>query len=380
MGEGANTLMDTSEQTSTLTSPGDVPETGLSDARDAATTDVTDRADFAPIEAEETSPDIEAARADIEETRAQMTETIDAIKEKLSPAHLVEEAKESVKAATIGKAEQLAGSVAEKAKDAAATASDALHSAADFVSEKTAPAVEAAKEKIAPAVDTAKTVARKVGATAQDAGGTVVDTIRMNPLPAAVIGFGLGWLALSIRKQQQDNEPNTGKGIYESEAQASTPPYDQFAPENHRSKTDPTGAAIKGAWNSAGNAANNFATSAKHKASDLAVATKEKAQAGYSAVDQWVHENPLAAGAVAVLVGAAVGLAIPATSKENEWMGPKRDELAHKAAEKAHDVVGKVQTVAERAMGTAKNVLGDATQQITTEARNEAQNQGLAAT
>jgi hypothetical protein len=40
-------------------------------------------------------------------------------------------------------------------------------------------------------------------------------------------------------------------------------------------------------------------------------------------------------------------------------------------------VVGKVQTVAERTLGTAKTALGDATQQIKTEARNEAQNQGL---
>jgi hypothetical protein len=73
MGQGANTLMNTSDQVSTRIDPSDVPENGLSGS---------ERADFAPTEAEGTAPEIEAARAEIEETRAQMTETIDAIKEK----------------------------------------------------------------------------------------------------------------------------------------------------------------------------------------------------------------------------------------------------------------------------------------------------------
>jgi len=325
-------------------------------------------AGFAPTATEEGSPDIQAARAEVEATRVQMTETVDAIKEKLSPSHLVEEAK----AAAVSKAEHVAESVVEKARDAAASASEALHSAADYVS-----------EKAGPAVDTAREAATNIGATAKGAGETIVDTIRMNPLPAAMIGFGLGWLVVSMRRQAEENA--VGKGIYESEAQYSDRTFDQSMAENG---TGSTSSALKEAWSNAGDAVNNFATGAKSKASDIAVATKEKAsdlamatkekaQAGASAVDQWVHENPLGAGAVALLVGAAVGLALPATAKENRVFGPKRDELAHKAAETAQDVVGKVQTVAERTFGTAKTALGDATQQIKTEVRNEAQNQGL---
>jgi hypothetical protein len=340
------------------------------------------RADFAPVEPDDASPEIESARAHIEETRAQMTETIDAIKEKMSPAHLVEEAKESVKEsikeATVGKVEHLAETVVDLAKGAAATASGALHSAVDFVTGKAGPAAETAmettREKIAPVMDTAKAA----GVTVKGAGATIVDTVRRNPLPAAVIGFGLGWLALSMRKRQ-----NGGNSLYEREA-----PYDgrnggaygRPLPEDSWDATSSQRAVVTAATDAlhgAGDAVNHFATGARDKASDLAVATKEKAQAGYSALDHWVHENPLAAGAVALLVGAAVGLALPATAKENELMGPKRDELAHKAAETAQDVVGKVQTVAEKAIGTAKVALGDATQQVKAEVQNEAQNQGL---
>jgi len=271
------------------------------------------------------------------------------------------------------------GSVVDLAKGAAATASDALHSAVDFVTGKAGPAAETAiettMEKIAPAVDTAKAL----GVTAKGAGETIVDTIRMNPLPVALIGFGLGWLALSLRKQNQSDR-NGGA-------------YDRSLPEegwDTRSSNSqrPVVTAAADALHGAGDAVNRFATGAKDKASDLATATKEKAsdlasatkekaQAGYSALDQWVHENPLAAGGVALLVGAAVGLALPATAKENEVMGPTRDELAHKAAETAQDVVGKVQSVAEKAIGTAKVALGDATEQIKTEVQTEVANQGL---
>jgi hypothetical protein len=40
-----------------------------------------------------------------------------------------------------------------------------------------------------------------------------------------------------------------------------------------------------------------------------------------------LQENPLAVGTLAVGVGAAVGLAIPETSKEHEVMGEARDNL-----------------------------------------------------
>jgi hypothetical protein len=46
-------------------------------------------------------------RKQIEHTRAEMSETIDAIQERLSPARLVNDAKESVKDATVGRVKRL---------------------------------------------------------------------------------------------------------------------------------------------------------------------------------------------------------------------------------------------------------------------------------
>jgi len=75
-----------------------------------------------------------------------------------------------------------------------------------------------------------------------------------------------------------------------------------------------------------------------------------------------VRENPLAMGALAVGTGAAVGLAIPQTTREHETMGEARDNLVETVQEKAQDAQQKVQRVAEEAQSAAKD---------------EAENQGL---
>jgi len=384
------------------------------------------------VETGETSDEIVATRAQIEDTRAHMSETIDAIKEKLAPSTLIADAKDAVKEAAsekahhvAEKAHQITDVVVDKAKDVAATASNALHTATEYVSEKATPVIESAKEKIetakeklAPAVDTAKHVGVKV----KDAGGTVVETVRMNPLPAAMIGIGLGWLLMSARRQHSssgemkrynndgnDNRYNSsGYDAYDNYG-SGNPAYSEsgsyrdasYGTSRMESSLEPsTGEKVKESLSHAGEAVSHFASDAKEKVSDiasnakekvtdlastakekvtdLAGVTKEKATQTYSSLDTWVHENPLAAGACALLIGAAVGMMIPATRKENEWFGHTRDELAHKATERAHDVMDKVQNVAQTAIGTAKNALGEAKEQITAEVKQEAQNQGLA--
>jgi len=82
-------------------------------------------------------------RAEIEQTRSEMSATIDAIQERLNPQNIVEQAKETVREATVGRVENMVSEV----KD-----------------------------------------------TARETGNSVLDMIQKNPVPAAAIGLGLGWL------------------------------------------------------------------------------------------------------------------------------------------------------------------------------------------
>ena len=63
---------------------------------------------------------------------------------------------------------------------------------------------------------------------------------------------------------------------------------------------------------------------------------------------RWMRENPLAVGAAAIAVGAAIGLAIPETERENQLIGETRDHIIDRAQEMATQ---KVQQVASSLPG-----------------------------
>lgn len=370
---------------------------------------VVDSASLRTEDDEANVPEIVEARAQIAETRAHMSETIDAIKDKLSPATLLEEAKDSAseaamefKDAAVEKAGEIVHNVVEKAKDVAATASDMFHNAADYVAGKTTPLVESTGRQLTPAVDAAKSAfdtAKHMGTSAKGAGGTIVDTIRMNPIPAALIAIGIGWLLAGPRRKSSVGE--SYRDLYNADNDTVRVDNDLLSDASvyQTAGTESRGNGLTGTVKNAGDAVTGFATDAKEKVADLAsnaqqkaselasaakqqantlaTTTREKTQETVSFVDQWVHEEPLAAGAIALLVGAAVGLALPGTRKENELFGAKRDELAQRATETAQEMADKVQTVAQNSLRSAKDAIGTATDQVKADFKQEAQSQGF---
>ena len=64
-------------------------------------------------------------------------------------------------------------------------------------------------------------------------------------------------------------------------------------------------------------------------------------------VESTMRENPLALGAVAIAIGAAIGLALPHTETEDEWMGETKERLIHRAEGMAGEAIHK----AEEAVG-----------------------------
>jgi ATP-dependent Clp protease ATP-binding subunit ClpA len=119
--------------------------------------------------------DIGATREHIRQTRDKMSDTIDAIKTKLSPHTLVEEAKDTVREAAAEKLQQ-----AEQAMSVAA-------STARDVAQITA---EAARIKVNEAAQ-----------KAQQVGRTAVQNIKKRPLMAALAGIGVAWLLIAINKR-----------------------------------------------------------------------------------------------------------------------------------------------------------------------------------
>lgn len=254
-----------------------------------------------------TPEEIEATRAQIGQTRAEMSGTIDAIKDRLNPEHLVQQAKDTVREATVG-----------KVQDAASAAAN----------------------------------------TAKDSGAAVIEFIKENPIPLAVAGVGIAWLVANARR---------GTNGYR-DSFASRPSY-EYGPGyagSEELRPGGAGAAMSQALGHIGDVAGQvqdkagqIAGQVQDKAGQIAGQVQDQvsqfgAQAQYQsqrAVD-WMQrlldEKPLAAGAAALAVGMAIGLMVPETIQESRWMGAMRDNFMQKAQRTAHDVLEvKAQQVAD---------------------------------
>jgi ElaB/YqjD/DUF883 family membrane-anchored ribosome-binding protein len=267
-------------------------------------------------------------REGIEQTRATMGGTIDAIQERLSPQRLTQQAKDAVHDATIGKVQQTMTDMSD---------------------------------------------------TARESGYTLLDTVRQNPIPAALAGIGVGWLIMKVRESSEQRRNSAYRGGYQGggyqgqsgryQGRNSAYPTDTYATPMGQSRqgsgqslTDQAQDKLGQVTDQAQDAMGQVADKAQQVGSQLQDQAQQVAsQAQYQAYraqgwfERTMDENPLAIGLVAVAAGALAGMAVPETDQERQWMGPARDQLVEKAQDVAQDTAGKVQRVAEQATNTAKS-------------------------
>ncbi|MEO7673599.1 MAG: DUF3618 domain-containing protein [Pyrinomonadaceae bacterium] len=268
----------------------------------------------------------EHIKAQIEETRSNMGETIDAIQDRLSFSNISEQVSEQV--------------------------NNAIETAKDNVYEAT----------VGKAVSFMKNTGNDISRS------SLVTTARENPLPFILIGVGAGILAYnSMGKKkptsQRGYRTDSGHGTWDyktSEVHPSdTKEYRQSALESAKDKiggvkntvSDAVGTAYEGVSNAAGSTysgAAELANSAYEKAGEFGT----KAQETYT---EYLEEKPWAIGAVALIAGAAVGLAIPSTRYEGELMGEARVNLMSKAQNAASDLVDNAKQIASDAGNTIKD-------------------------
>lgn len=137
--------------------------------------------------------------------------------------------------------------------------------------------------------------------------------------------------------------------------------------------TDKASSAYEGVTSAASNAyssVSEFAGNTYEKVGDYSVQAREQ-------YDYYIEENPLAVGAVALAIGAAVGLAIPSTRYEGELLGEYRQQLLDKAQTAAGDLVDRAKEVASEAQKTIGNEVKTAVTEGKKNFANEPKNQGF---
>lgn len=283
--------------------------------------DLERRIDGAGAVAATTGDDPDEIRDEIEVTRASMTETIDEIQERLNPEVLKEQAKDAVRDATIGRAQEAMENVSDRAQYMMSSTS-----------------------------------------------GSVVDTVRQNPIPAALAGIGLGWMWMNrskTRTQSSYYRPDRRTTLVEG--RYSSPGFQRYQ-EREASYMSHRGDDSAGRMEGTREAMSDAAGTVQEKAGQLTQRASElgehasewsgRAQEGVvdarSQAADMFERAPLVAGLVAAGAGLAIGMLVPETEKENQLMGETRDQLMQQAQSKAQDVVEKVQTVAQDATESAR--------------------------
>jgi len=316
-----------------------------------------------PANTDDAPEETEHLKAQIEETRSQMGETIDAIQEKLSFQNISEQVKEQV---------------SEQINNALDTAKESVY--------------EATIGNLGKAGKFMQNVGKELSKT--EAGKFA----RKNPFPLVLIGLGVGLLAYEFSGKKgrpahhyySENDANegfrggkltssvsnklksaTGKisdkasGAYESVSNATGNALDTVS--------DKASSAYEGVASAASNAyssVSEFAGNTYEKVGDYSVQAREQ-------YDYYIEENPLAVGAVALAIGAAVGLAIPSTRYEGEMLGEYRQQLLDKAQTAAGDLVDRAKEVASEAKKTLNTEVKTAVDETKKTFASEAKNQGF---
>jgi uncharacterized protein YjbJ (UPF0337 family) len=299
-----------------------------------------------------------AAREEIELTRAEMTSTIDAIQDRLDPEVLSEHAKDT--------AHDVTDYAIREAKEAAREITDhALMQAREAVRDITGQAKLAVREATIGKVET---MARTATDTAGGLRHTVLETIKANPMPAALVGLGLGWMLL--------NRPNGSTNAWSSSSRRQ--PYGVWGDERHGYSGSTHGASgIAAAQEAAGHIADRAQETAGQVADQVQGTAEqmlgqvqetgaqvmdqvqEQASRAQTFLQQQLDENPLLVGAVAVAIGGMLAGTVRSTPSEDHLLGEARDRLVGSAKELTQDTMHKVGRVVDEAQSAAKQEAKD---------------------
>jgi hypothetical protein len=342
-----------------------------------------------------------AIRRDIEQTREEMSETIEAIQDKLRPANIVSSATEKIKHATTERVREMTHSAGEAASNimygsrgrsgglldsirdnplpaaligigaawmvmssrssndtdshpdspyyggrpshrGRPTSSDWSGSAQDYRTNDIESGADYSRSAY-PRGRSAYTVDRSTWSSGDRQG--LLDRVKDNPIPAALAGIGLGWLAFAGESDRDDYDGP--RGLYGQ--------YDDGRTES--TTMSQVSGSVSNAASDVADAAQRVASQTRELTQDATRRARQTGRRAQSELQRMTRDNPLAVSAGALLLGAIVGLAVPETERENELLGETRDSMLDKAQDLAR-------TATSRAQDAAADLVSDAASRI----------------
>lgn len=274
-------------------------------------------------------------KREIARTRAEMSDTLGELQERLRPSHVIQQAKDTVAEAATGKMRNIMNSAGETAAMVADQTKYAGRSAADYAC--------------------------------------------AHPVQMALVAGGVTWLLLRARGRS-DDWMGASEGWHDADAYDYDESRGRLASardtvgEYASAAKDTVSGYASSAREAVGGAAESARDAAQHASERVGVAARQasvRARDGWNtastSVDDWVQEYPLAAGLLALAVGAAIGLSVPGTELEDRAMGERRDQALERARAAAMEIKDNVTQKVQSAAQTVLDVTGGATPASATE-------------
>lgn len=226
--------------------------------------------------------------------------------------------------------------------------------------------------------------ATHAGVAAKDMGTDMIEKIRENPLPAALIGAGLAWLLLGDqarnvyyrqRIQRNRQEPDMYGGSY-VDARTGQPYSSSYGSESEQGEAQDQssgegqqGGRLSGLTSSLGETASSAAESVRDAAGNVTSRLRSGAtsargrlssglgntgqtmshgyEVGAERLRHTVDQYPLAVGGAAFGVGMLLGMLIPETAPEERLIGGTAQQLREKARTTGRELMERGRHAAE---------------------------------
>ena len=323
----------------------------------------------------------EHIREQIERTREDMSQTLSELQERLSPQHLAQQARESVREATVGRVHHMVGSAGDTASHVAVRAQDAAGTMVEQVREHPVPVALAgagaglvwwlmrrsssrqtwSSEDMYDWDDANVTYERDMasldidsddGSTRRSSAWTSGATgwarvLRDHPVPASIAAASIGYMLWNRHGADDAHHMRPVDELgYPVDTYGSTPRVADTARDVTRQARERA--------SEMGEHMSESVRHAQERASAVSHDVQRRLRSARarttSQVGRWMHDNPMAVGIAALAAGAVVGLAMPRTRAEDDYLGASRDALVDRASDTAQQlkdqVRDKVQEVA----------------------------------
>jgi ElaB/YqjD/DUF883 family membrane-anchored ribosome-binding protein len=216
-------------------------------------------------------------------------------------------------------------------------------------------AMETATDVASDTMHSAGRMMSSASGTAMDTGSGFMELVQRNPIPAALIALGAGWLYMNRSTPQPDYRAHSGTHYrYGPERMGRSGDQNASGYQGSYDTSSESDGGITGTARQLAGQAGEMAGSVGEQVSDMAGSMMHQTRRAPSQLQQMIEENPMMTAALAATLGGVVGLALPATQTENQLMGRTRSKVVGRAQEMTSETVEKVQEVAQEVTSTAR--------------------------